>query len=178
MANIVTGIIAIALVMATALSLTWAALSSASDISLTWDQLVDRTGDRARTQLALVTADIQGGGADIDISLQNTGQTALADFSDWDVILVYYATSTNQNLRLVRLAHTTSTIPASGQWNDNGFFLDVAASEAEVYEPNIFNPGEVMKMRLNITPSIPATTTNVATIGTANGVTLAVPFSR
>ena len=56
--------------------------------------------------------------------------------------------------------------------------MDAGPPVAEVYEPNVFNPGEEMVIRINITPAIPANTNNLVTIGAANGVTLAAPFSR
>ena len=56
--------------------------------------------------------------------------------------------------------------------------MNATTEEAEVYEPNVFNPGEEMVLRLNVSPAIPGDTDNLVTIATANGVTLAAPFSR
>ena len=178
MANVITGIIVVALVVGAVMTLTNAALSSASDISLSWGDMTDRVADRARTELQLITADIVGSGTNIDISLRNSGQTALREFSKWDAVISYYATSSNANLNITRMTYTTSSSPSNGQWTVVGVYLNAGTAEAEVYEPNVFNPGEEMIVRLNVTPAIPTTTDNLATIGTANGVTLSAPFSR
>ena len=178
MVNIIGALFAVGLIVAGALLITGASLSSASLLSLSWGDMADRTGDRSRTELTLITADIGGAGDDIDISLRNTGQTALAEFSMWDMVIQYYDTPNNQDLQVQWLSHSTSTPPAVGKWAVTGIYLDAGASEAEVYEPNIFNPGEEMIVRLTITQTIPADTDNLVKIGTVNGVTLAAPFSR
>ena len=178
MAHLVTALFAVALILGGALTITGAALSSAGDMAQSWAKMAKRTGDVARTSLSTTTPAIAGGGTDIDIALRNTGQTPIRDFSEWDVIIRYYATSTNQSLKVLRLTHTTSTTPSHGQWNDTGIYLNAGDLEPEVYEPNVLNPGEEMKMRLNIAPAIPATTDNLVIVGTPNGVTLSAPFSR
>ena len=90
----------------------------------------------------------------------------------------YYATSSNQGLNLSWLSHTTSAFPSNNQWTVSGIYLDAGTLEAEVYEPNIFNPSEEMIVKLIIIPAIPSNTDNLVTIGVTNGVTLAAPFSR
>ena len=90
MAIILTTLFAVMLILAGALILTDASLSSASDISSSWERMVDRDGDRARTELTLITADIASSTTSIDISMRNTGQTALADFKEWDAVIQYY----------------------------------------------------------------------------------------
>ena len=178
MAHLVTALFAVALILGGALTVTGAALSSASDMAQSWSKMAKRTGDIARTGLSTTTPLITGGGTDIDIALRNTGQTPVKDFSDWDVILRYYATSTNQSLKVLWLTYTTSTTPTHGEWTDTGIYMSASDLQSELYEPNVLNPGEEMKIRLNIVPAIPASTDNLAIIGTPNGVTLSAPFSR
>ena len=131
----------------------------------------------ARTELTMSKADINGSGEDIDISIRNTGQTALADFSWWDVLIQYYDTANNKNLNAVWLT-STSTPPVSGEWAVQGIYLDAANATAEVYEPNILNPGEEIIIRTTISPAIPAQTNNQVIIATPNGIRLTAPFTR
>lgn len=177
MASLFIGLVVIALIIVATLALQGASLSSASEISKAWGNMTDRTGERARTELTLLTADIAGTGANIDISFRSTGQTALADFSRWDVMIRYYQTSNNQDMRTLWLPYSTEAQPPDGEWTVSGLYL-VVDSVPEVYEPNVFNPGEEMVIRLNITPAIPTSTDNIVTIGVANGVTVSAPFSR
>ena len=176
MASLLIGLMIIALIVVAALALEDASLSSASEISASWDHMTGRTGDRARTELTLITADVGGGGSNIDISLRNTGQTALADFSRWDVVLQYFEKPNNRDMRVLWLPYTTYDDHSIGQWTVRGLYL-VVDSVPEVYEPNVFNPGEEMLVRLSLTPAIPANTDNIVTVGVSNGVTMAAPVS-
>ena len=178
MANVLTAVFAVALVIGGTLTLTLVSLSSAGESSLAWDRKVGRTGAAVRTELTLINADLVTTSTDVDISFRNAGQTSLAEFAKWDVLIQYYATSTNQGLAITSLSHTTSTTPANGEWTNRGIYLDADTLKAEVYEPNVLNPGEEAIFRLNITPKIPTSTDNVVTIAATNGVTVAAPFSR
>lgn len=164
--------------MGGALTLTRAALLSANGLALAWEEMKDRTTEQTRTELTLLTADIAGAGADIDISLRNSGQTALADFANWDVVVQYYQASGNSGLVIDWFSYTSSPTPANGQWTVRGIYLDADTLEPEVYDPDILNPGEEMIVRINVTPAIPVQTDNLATIGAANGITVSAPFSR
>ena len=178
MAYLITALIAIAVIMGGSLLLTDASLMSASDASLSWDGRVRRTGEQKRTHLTLIQADLAGGGTDVDISFRNTGQSALAEFSGWDLIIRYYAASGNNDMKVLWLPHTTVADPPNGKWIDRGIYHDAVTLDSEVYEPNFFNPGEEIIIRVNITPEIPSGTDNLVTIGTANGARLSAPFSR
>ena len=177
MAHVVVILFAVAAIVAGAVSLTGAALSSASDTSAAWQKMTSRTGQAFRTELELITADVGGSGQNIDISIRNRGQTSLSDFSWWDVMIEYYSQPDNSDLNIAWLS-STSTPPASGQWAVKAIFMNAGTEEAEVYEQNVFNPGEEMTIRLNISPAIPANTDNLVTISAPNGIRLTAPFSR
>ena len=178
MASVVTSIFALSLIMGSVLLLTWSSLSSANRVTLEWNSMAQRNGREERTEISLIAADILGSGDDIDISLRNIGQTAMRDFANWDVTIQYYATSTNQGLNIAWLPYTASSTPPSGKWTVTGLYLNASSSKPEVYDPNVFNHGEEMKLRVNISPQIPTSTDNLVTIGTPNGITVAAPFSR
>ncbi len=177
MTNVIVAAIAIGLILAATLILTNAALSSASQLSVSWDEMVRRKGDIARAEMTLMTADILATSTNIDISVRNSGQTPLVNFSDWDLMIKYYATSGNADLNISYLTYATST-PATGEWTVQGIYADYSALDTEIYEPNVFNPGEEMLLRVNITPAIPTTTDNAVTIGTENGISLPATFTR
>ena len=177
MAHVVVILFAVVAIVTGAVSLTGAALSSADDASAAWETMTKRTGRAYRTELKLITVDAQGSGQDIDISIRNEGQTSLSDFSWWDVMIEYYAQPGNSDLNIAWLS-STSTPPASGQWAVKGIFMNAGTEAAEIYEQNVFNPGEEMTIRLNISPSIPTSTDNLVTIAAPNGIRLTAPFSR
>ena len=177
MAHVVVTLFAVVAIVAGAVSLIGAALSSANDASAAWDTMTRRTGQAFRTELKLITADAQGSGQDIDISIRNDGQTSLGDFTWWDVMIEYYSQPSNSGLNIAWLT-STSTPPGSGQWAVKGVFMDAGTEEAEVYERNVLNPGEEMTIRLTISPEIPANTDNLVIITAPNGIRVAAPFSR
>jgi archaellum component FlaF (FlaF/FlaG flagellin family) len=178
LAHIATAIVAIVLILVGALTLTSASLSSAGNVATSLEKKIERAGDYARTELTLIQADTAGSGTDVDSRIQNTGQTALKDFSKWDVVVKYYATTANIDMKIERLAYTTSSTPNDGEWTLAGIYLDTAATITEAHEPNILNPGETMLLRLNIDPEIPGTTDNLVAVGVTNGVQLEIPFAR
>ena len=132
MAHVVVILFAVVAIVAGAVTLTGAALSSANDASAAWERMTKRTGQAFRTELKLITADAGGSGQDIDIYLRNEGQTSLSDFSWWDVMIEYYSQPSNSDLNITWLS-STSTPPASGQWAVKGIFMDAGTEEAEVY---------------------------------------------
>ena len=178
MANVILSLFAVALIMGTVVVLGAASLSSANQVIPAWNGQAERNGRQSRSELTLVTADILGTSTYVDVSMQNTGQTAFRDFPRWDVMIEYYATTSNQGFNISWVPNTTTTPPANGKWAVTGLYMDTAATKSEVYDPNVVNPGEVLVLRLNVTPAIPTSTNNRITVGTPNGVTLAAPFSR
>ena len=66
----------------------------------------------------------------------------------------------------------------NNQWTVKGIYTDAAASQPEVFEPGIFNPGEELVVQLQLLPTIGMTTTNMIIIGTANGVTVPTLVNR
>ena len=62
MAHVIVALLAIAMIITGAMTLMDASLSSASDLSLSWPEMVERSGDKARTELQLIQADIGGSG--------------------------------------------------------------------------------------------------------------------
>jgi hypothetical protein len=166
------------LILGGTLALVNASLSSASEVSQSMSARSKRSADFARTEISLLQSDIAGSGTNVDISVQNTGQTKLRDFEEWDVVISYYDTANNDGMNIVYMEYTTNGSPNDEQWTVEGIYTDSTLIDDEVYEPDIFNPGEAMKLRLKIDPSIPSDTDNVVTIGVNNGVRLQAPFSR
>ena len=164
--------------MMTVLMLGLATIGSADTVLVAWEVMVDRNTDRQRTDLALLTADLVATSTDVDVSIRNTGQTLLRDFEHWDVMMQYYGTSSNQNLEMTYLSYVATSTPSSGEWTVENIYLNVASTTPEVYDPNVFNPGEEIVVRIKIEPTIPTSTDNLITISTPNGVTISAPFSR
>lgn len=178
MTNAIIGALVIALILGTTLMIANVMLSSASNVTVAWDRMMDRKEGISRTELTLISIDPNASSTDIDVSIRNTGQTSLGHFDDWDLLIRYYDTAGDVGLNLKWLSYVTTSTPATLEWTVEGIYSDASSLIGEFYEPNLLNPGEEIILRANITPAIPGGTSNSITIGASNGVSIPAPFSR
>jgi hypothetical protein len=78
----------------------------------------------------------------------------------------YYADS----YHIMSLPYDEDYPPGDNEWSVQGIYMD-ATSNPEVFEPGIFNPGEEMRIRIRLDPTVKDASTNLVTIGTENRVT-------
>lgn len=130
-----------------------------------------RTGNIARTQLEIQSLAQQS--QTVDVTIKNTGQTALKDFKYWDVVVQYYQSSGTYHQ--VYLPYSAAYPPANNEWAVKGIYIDAGAGTHEIFEPNIFDPGEQIIIELNLSPAANAGS-NQLVIGVANGVTASALF--
>ena len=96
------------------------------------------------------------------LKILNQGQVTLSQFNKWDIIVQYEDGTTTY------MDHTTDAYPGSNEWTVEGIYL--LDDSAEVFEPNILNPGEQMRLYLSINPGIGRDENIRITLSTANGV--------
>jgi len=113
------------------------------------------------------------GGNRVDITLRNSGNVKLADFSQWDVILQY--TDFGATPRLGWFTYSSGA-GAPGQWTKD--IYQIATSSPEVFDPGILNPGEEMVIKVQVNYTVGSGTTNRAAIATPNGITASAVFTR
>jgi len=97
------------------------------------------------------------------LKVVNQGETSLAQFAKWDVIVEYQDGTTNY------IDYTTDGSPGSNEWTVEGIYL--LNNSREVFDPDILNPEEQMKLLINIDPGIGAREAIRLTISTPHGVT-------
>ena len=159
----IAALIILTVVLFGVLTLTHAYLSAQDTILESWREMEERLGERARTQISSVGAETKNNGLTVEVTLRNEGDTKLADFDQWDVIVQY---DTGGGQRFKWLSYVTG-VPVLDQWSE-----DIG----EVFEPGIFNPGEVMTITIGVSPAI--TPTGQAIIATPNGITTSAAFTR
>ena len=103
--------------------------------------------------------------------LENSGQTKLADYDKWDIIVQYYDGAGTYYIKW--LPYTEGTL-GNNEWEVVWIRLD---GEAEIFEPNVLNPKEEIKIRAQFNPSVGAGTTNMVVVATPNGITASTYFS-
>jgi hypothetical protein len=145
-------------------------LSSIDSTSANIETVSQRSEEVMRTNLTVLETN-QTGHQILDVTLQNTGQTKLSEFSKWDVI-VHYTDSDNISY-VTWLPYTTDT-PGDNEWQVKELYTSTGSPE--VFEPNIFNAEEQMLLEFKVSPGIKAGSVNQVLITTPNGVTITKTF--
>jgi hypothetical protein len=167
METAIVSLIIITVALFGALTITHVYLSSQDAILASWREMEERLGERARTDLSPIRVEMQESWPNIvDVTLGNEGDTKLADFDQWDVIVQYDTDNDGDHDVVEWLSYHDP--PSNSEWSEN---------IGEVFEPDIFNPGEVMTITL-VVSSAEITRTGVAIIGTPNGITTSAAFTR
>lgn len=170
----VPALIIIAVILYGTLTLAHGYLTTQDRMARAWRVMEGRVFDQARTHLSLVNATTLPGDDAIEITIRNDGQTRLADFDRWDVILQY---DTDSGSCARWYPHAATAEPGYNQWAIMGIYLDAARGVSEAYEPGILNPGEEMVIRVRISPPVTKETTKLASIATPNGVSAWLAFA-
>jgi archaellum component FlaF (FlaF/FlaG flagellin family) len=110
----------------------------------------------------------------VDVTLKNSGQTKLADYDKWDVIVQY--TDVN-GIKQVRWIPYSSSGPGNNQWTAKGIYLDAGSLTPEVYDIGILNPGEEIVLETKLDPALHEGSANVISVNTPNGVSVTTIFN-
>jgi archaellum component FlaF (FlaF/FlaG flagellin family) len=165
MENLFVALVSIAMLLMGTVTVAATSFQSLDKLTYAWKDGESLARDIRDTNINAVSSNTTSDGAQVVLSIKNEGNTALSNFGKWDVIIVYQSGSVQW------IPYTTAT-PG---WTVDGIYLN---GKAEIYEPNIFNPMETMKVRVKLSPAASAGDTNLATISTPNGVSAQMTFGR
>ena len=163
-------LICIALVVFGGMTMSQGFITSVDTSTTRLEEIGHRNETIMRTDLSTVNATMPASNI-VEITLQNTGQTKLADFDKWDVIIQYHDGLGNYYTRW--LPHANGT-PGNNEWEVVWIRLNGAD---EVFEPNVLNPDEQIKIRAQLSPAVGAGTVNMAVVSTPNGIPASTYFS-
>jgi archaellum component FlaF (FlaF/FlaG flagellin family) len=130
-----------------------------------WQVMEVRMEDRSRTSIDIINAETDASGEVVEITLTCDGNTRLADFDQWDVILQYDSAFGQQ-----------ISWYGPDEWS-YGTYLD-APDVTDVFDPGILNPGEDMVIWVPVDPAVSTSSTNLAVVGTQNGISATSVFTR
>jgi hypothetical protein len=170
METAIVSIICIALIAFGGMTMSRGFMTSVDSSTTGLDTIGQRNETIMRTELIPESTSLPSGNT-LDIILKNSGQTKLADFDKWDVIIQYY--DSTHTYHVVWLPYTDEALK-DNEWQVAWIRLDGAA---EVFEPGILNPKEEIKIRAQLNPAVGAGTTNMAVVATPNGITASTYFS-
>ena len=172
METAIVSLICIALVVFGGMTLSQGFLSSVDTTTAGLEEVSDRGVNIMRTELNPTYAIDSVGGMYVDVRITNDGQTKLSDFDKWDVIVQYY--DENIEYYITWLPYTDGVL-GNNEWQVTGIYWN---GQSEVFEPNILNPGEEIRIRAQLDPAVGKDTTNLVVISTPNGVPASIAFSR
>jgi len=167
--TVIVSVICIALMVFGGMTMSQGFLTSVDSTTFGLSEMGQRDEDIIRTDLDMNSTAMQSA-TTLEIYLDNNGQTKLADFQNWDVIIQYYDSSGNYYVEW--LPYTEAAL-GDNQWEKSGIYYN---GEAEIYEQGILNPGERLKITAKLNPAVGPDTANMVVITTSNGVSASVPF--
>jgi flagellar protein FlaF len=170
METIIVSLICIALIVFGGMTMAQGFMTSVDASTTGLEEIGQRDETIMRTELTPVSASLSASDT-LEVTLQNTGQTKLADFDKWDVIVQYYDGTGAYYTKW--LPHTTGTL-SNNEWEVLWIRLD---GEDELFEPNVLNPEESIMIRAQLDPSVGAGTTNMVVVATPGGITASTYFS-
>jgi hypothetical protein len=170
METLIVSLICIALIVFGGMTMSQGFMTSVDASTAGLEEIGNRDETIIRTELTPINTS-QPSANTVEIIIENSGQTKLADFDKWDVIFHYY--DDGGTYQVVWLPFTEGSL-GDNEWEVAWIRLN---GQAEVFEPNVLNPGEQMMIRGQLNPPVGTGTTNMAVVATPSGVTASIYFS-
>jgi hypothetical protein len=165
-------IICVALMVIGGMTMSQGFLTSVDATTNNIQTLSQRDEEIMRTNISILDAS-QTFDSVLQVSVKNCGQTKLAGFEKWDVI-VHTQDGTGQ--RRVTWLPYDGVSPGDNEWGVQGIYQDSAVSIPEAFEPGIVNPDEEVVIECKLDPPVGENTINLVSISTPNGVTVSKTF--
>lgn len=172
MSNAIVTLFVVALMLVAVTSWSQASFNSLDSGAQAWKQMVETATEVARTDIEVI--DAQWAKPVVEVLVRNCGEIRLAQFSKWDVMVNHY--DKDGGYYISWLSYTEDSDPGSDQWTVATIYSDDSLGNEEVFEPGILNPGEVVLMKLKLTPEPGKNTTNRITVSTSSGVIASAQF--
>jgi hypothetical protein len=170
METVIVSIICIALIVFGGMTMSQGFMTSVDTSTTGLEEIGQRDETIMRTEVTPIDAS-QPSLDIIEVTLENTGQTKLADYEKWDIIVQYYDDTGTYHIEW--LPYTPETLDEN-EWEVVWIRLN---GTAEIYEPNVLNPEEQMMIRAQLNPPVGTGTTNMFIVATPSGVTASTYFS-
>ncbi len=171
METAIVSLICIALVVFGGMTMSRGFMTSVDASATRLEEIGQRNETIMRTELSPVSTNMSAANT-LDVTLENSGQTKIADFDKWDVIVQYFDGT--------GVYHTTWLPYTAGALSDNTWQVVWIRfnGAAEVIEPGVLNPEEQIMLRAQLNPSVGAGTTNMVIVATPNGIPVTTFFTR
>ena len=169
METVIVSIICIALVVFGGMTMSQGFITSVDTSTTGLGEVGQRDESIMRTELTPVSTS-QPSANTLEVVIENTGQTKLANFSKWDFIVQYYDGTGTYHVEW--LPYTTGALGD----NEGELAWIKLGGQPEAFEPGVLNPGEQVMVRAQLNPAVGAATTNMVVVSTPSGVTASTYF--
>ena len=170
MESTIISIVCAGIIIIAVVTMTMTAFQSASTLADSWKDMEQMAHEIRRTDITAYPPDNYSGG-NIDVIVINDGQTDLNSFSRWDVIAQY------QDGVSSYIDYTPNSSPSNNEWCVVGIYQSNNTTD-EIFDPNIHNPGENLKLRIRLNPEISEGETARIFTSTPTGVTAQCQVTR
>jgi hypothetical protein len=173
METAIVSIICIALVIFGGMTMSHGFMTSVDASTSGLEEVGNRNETIMRTELTPISTNLTlvSGPSPLEIVLENSGQTKMADFEKWDVIVQYYDESGAYHVEWLPYSATGGTV---NEWGVSWIHLN---DQPEKFEPGVLNPGEQIMINTQLNPAVGVGTTNMVVVSTPSGVTSSTYFS-
>lgn len=171
METVLVSLICVALIVFGGMTMSQGFMTTVDTSTAGLEDVRQRGETLMRTELTPVSSNLTAANT-LEVILENTGQTKLADFDKWDFIVQYYDDTGVYYTKW--LPHTTGTL-GDNEWEVSAISLN---GKPEVYEPNVLNQGESILLVAQLNPAVGDNTTNMVVVATPDGITASTYFSQ
>ena len=175
METTIVSLVCIALMVFGGMTMSQGFLTAVDSTAVSLEEVGEKGEEIMRTELSPLAITMSGEGRTLEVTLENNGQTKLADFSKWDVIAQYYGEDDADHVTW--LPYTEGT-PGYNGWTVEGIYLDTGEGTSEVFELGILNPGEEIVIEAQLNPKLKQGHTGLVVISTPSGIPASTTFSR
>ena len=170
MAAAIVTVICIAMIVVGGMTLSQGILTSADTAAFDVNTISVREGEIMRTDLEPERAAQLSWADYVRVTVKNNGQTKLANFDKWDVIVSYINSA---GISCSKWLPYTTSLPVDNKWQKARIGLN---GPIEFFEPGILNPSEEMVALIHLNPPSKVGTIGDVSLATPNGVNKSIPF--
>lgn len=178
MESVVAAFIMIFLSMFSVLTLASTVISSQDAYQTEMRAMETRIITQSRTRLAAVQGRTVNNGTVVQATLVNEGSEKISDFQMWDVIVQYYDTDLPAANYYTTWMPYAATSPANGEWTVAGIYADAERDVAEIYDPDILNPGEQIVIEAHLSHTVATASQVQVAVAVSSGANASLVFVR
>jgi hypothetical protein len=146
-------------------------LTSADTTALSVEEISVREGELMRTGVDVLRAEDLSWADLLRVTADNSGQTKLASFSKWDIIVHYYDAGGTYHAKWLPY---TEGVLGDNEWKKASIGLN---GPNEYFEPGILNPEEDLTILARLSPPPGDATAGEIVIASSNGIEDSISFS-